>query len=223
MVKKFFQFLFGFVFISSGFAGPCDKYKIAPDINLKKAEYNVNVKSSEGDLWPEAGYTSIGAFNRIEPNVMYVFNGKYYCVFIKSVDAVVGFKDFDIVIDKKYEKGSCEYNAVLEHEKHHIRDSEKVFEEVFPEIGVALYDIVDSVRPIYTENPYEIPYAIEKLQEQIVRNEKLKELVEKFKKQQESDANELDSVPDPNLHKCFENTMKDAFEKYNKEKEQSNN
>lgn len=217
MVKKLVLVLFGLFCVNTAFAGLCDEYKNRAEIKIEKAKWNVTVQSSDKELSPEAGYVNVKPYNLFVPHVNYSFNGRFFCVYLTSVEATVGFKDFNIIIDRKYEKDSCEYNAVLAHEKHHIKDAEDALEDVFPDIEGALQEAVDSVDPIYTENVYEVPYAIEKINNQVMKYHKLQELVERFKKQHTDSAKALDSAPDKNLQKCLEDKIKDAFDKYYKE------
>ena len=219
MVNKKFIILLGcLLFAKSGVAGECDEYKKSPEITLKKAEQNIVIKKSDKDLWPVGGFVNIQPFNSVSPKIGYVFNGKFYCVYLDSVDATVGFRDFEITVDKKYKKDSCEYNAVLEHENHHITDAKNAFEKVFPKVEKILTDVANSLEPIYVESAEGVPYAMEKISDNIVKNKKLKNLVQEFQKQQESDAKKLDEKPDEKLQKCEQDKLDAAFEKYYKEK-----
>lgn len=196
----------------------CMQYKKNPNVKVNKAVWNVNINASKDDLWPKGGFVTISPFGSFAPQIGYMFNGKYYCVFLESVDATIGFKDFDVVIDRKYPKGSCEYNAILEHEKHHIADSEKALDVVFPGVDAALRDAADNILPIYVENVDDVPVAAENIQNQIVENKKLKELVDKFKQQQIKDADALDGTEDEKIKKCTKDKVDAAFEKYFKKK-----
>lgn len=218
MVKKIIVFLSCLCFFDSVIAGPCDEYKKSPEIKLEKAEYDINIKPSDRDLWPLGGYVTIRPFSYIGPNIGYVFNGKYYCVFLNYVEAKVGFRDFEITIDKKYEEGSCEYDAVLDHENQHIADSVDALDNVFSRVKDALYEAADAVEPIYLEEADDVPYAVEKIQKQVTEYKKLKDLVDEFKEQQNKDAAHLDGTPDEHLQKCQQDKMKSAFEKYYKKK-----
>ena len=218
MVKKFLPFLIFICFNVSSFAGPCDEYKKNIDVNLSRAEYGVKIMASDRDLWPVGGFTNVAPFYQLKPEIGYVFNGKYYCVFLNYVDAIVGFHDFEIVIDKKYEQGSCEYNAVLEHEKHHMSDAEHAFDLVFDDVADALKNAANEIEPIYVENVDDVPYKVEEIQNKIIQNKKIKSLVDKFQEQIARDAEHLDGTPDENLKKCEQDKLDAAFEKYYKQK-----
>lgn len=202
----------------SSFAGPCDEYKKNVDVKLSRTKHDFNIVPSDKDLWPVGGFTNVAPFHQLKPKIGYVFNGKYYCVFLDSVDAIVGFRDFEIVIDKKYEPGSCEYNAVLEHEKHHMADAEHALDLVFDDVADALKEAANEIEPIYVENVDDVPYKFEEIQNKLIQNKKLKSLVDKFKEQTTRDAEHLDGTPDEHLKKCYQEKMDAAWEKYYKQK-----
>ena len=218
MVKKIIYFLCGLFVFGSAFADDCSQYKKDVDRKLTKAEWKVTTAPSDDDLWPVGGYVNVRPFSLFTPKIEYVYNGKYYCVYLTEVQATVGFKDFEVIINKNYKKDSCEYNAVLTHENHHIADAEDAFNKIFPEIEDALRAAAKDVDPIYTTDADEVPYAIEKIQDKVMKYKKLTDLVEQFKTQQADDAAVLDGAPDENLRKCEEEKMKAAFEKYYKNK-----
>lgn len=218
MVKKIFV-VFGFVFLSwSVVAGPCDEYKKNINVNLKKKIGDVKIHTASDDLWPRAGYVAVKPYSLIEPKIGYVFNGKFYCVYLDDVNATVGFQDFDVFIDKKYAKNSCEYNAVLKHENHHIDDSKSALDKVFDELNSTFKTVVNNIEPIYVDDADDVPYAFEKIENKITQDKKLLDIVEKFKKQTTDDAAVLDGAQDDDLKKCTVDKVNAAFEKYYKKK-----
>lgn len=42
-------------------------------------------------------------------------------VSLKKLSLLVGYKNLDVLIDDKYKKNSCEYKAIKEHEKGHVK------------------------------------------------------------------------------------------------------
>lgn len=225
MVKKLLPVLYCFLFVSPAVSGVCDSYKKNPDVIIEKADWKVNVNYADKDLDPKAGYVNIQPFNSFAPKIGYVFNGEYYCVFLDSVRSTIGFRDFEIYVDKKFPVDSCEYNAVLEHEYHHINDSVDALDNVFPKIKDALQDAANEVEPVYTKNAEDVPKAFEQISKQVQNNKKLIDLVNEFKTQQERDASVLDNGPDDNLKKCMEEKLRAgidkveaAFKKYFNEK-----
>ncbi len=218
MVKNIFCFLFMFLCSCGAWAGPCDEYKHDVKINLERAKSDFNIVPSDRDLWPVGGFIKVVPFYQLKPEIGYMFNGKYYCVFLNSVDATVGFRDFEIVIDKKYKSGSCEYDAVLGHEKHHMADAIHALDLVFDDVAAGLQNAANEIEPIYVENTDDVPYKFEEIQNKLIQNKKLKSLVDKFKEQTTRDAEHLDGTPDEHLEKCHQEKMDAAWEKYYKNK-----
>ena len=134
------------------------------------------------------------------------------------MDVEAGFNDFEIFIDKKYEKDTCEYNAVLEHENHHISDAVAALDDLFDNLKPVLQDVINNIEPIYVENVDDVPQAFDKISDKIVNNKKLRDLDKNFKEQNSRDASVLDNGPDENLKKCTEDKVNAAFEKYFKNK-----
>ncbi len=225
MVKKFFVVLCSVVLCAPAVSGPCDKYKKNPDVNIKKADWKINVHRTDQDMGQKAGYVSIQPFNSFAPQIGYVFNGEYYCVYLDSVKSTVGFRDFEIYVDEKFPVDSCEYNAVLAHENHHIDDAVAALDNVFPKIKGALQDAANDVQPVYVTDADSVPRIFEEMSNQVQNNKKLMDLVNEFKTQNDRDATALDSEPDENLKKCMQEKIKAgidkvqaAFDKYFKSK-----
>ena len=42
------------------------------------------------------------------------------CTIVSSINFTIGYKNIDVLIEDKYEQGSCEYNAIKEHELNHV-------------------------------------------------------------------------------------------------------
>lgn len=209
MARQIFTFLFCLFCVESVFAGPCDEYKKNPPVNIEKSSWNITVQSSQEDLWPKGGFVKIHPFYTLSPTIQYTYNGDFYCVYLESVNAVVGFQDFDITINKKHKSGSCEYDAILKHENHHIQDSVNALNSLFPDIKSTLAELSNSIETIYVEDPDNVQIAIEGIESQLIESEQIKRLIENFKRQQEYDANVLDSEPDEGLKQCaIEKTSK---------------
>lgn len=43
-----------------------------------------------------------------------------YCVYLDEVKADFGFEKFDVYIGREYQRGSCEYRTILDHENEHV-------------------------------------------------------------------------------------------------------
>ena len=225
MVKNLVFVLFSVLLCAPAISGPCDKYKKNPDVNIKKAEWKINVHQTDENLGQKAGYVNVQPFNSFAPKIGYVFNGEYYCVYLDSVESTIGFRDFEIYVDKKFPVDSCEYNAVLAHENHHINDAIAALNNVFPRVKQALQDAANDVQPVYVTDADSVPQVFEKMSNQVQNNKKLMDLVNEFKTQNDRDAAALDSEPDDGLEKCIQEKIQAgidkvhaAFDKYFKNK-----
>jgi hypothetical protein len=75
------------------------------------------------------------------------------CVYLKSVDVKVHI-DPTILIAKEYPSGSCMHQAVLVHEKKHVREDQLIVNKYANIIGKAMAQVVDSQGPAF--GPFDI-------------------------------------------------------------------
>jgi len=55
-----------------------------------------------------------------------------YCFWIRSIDVLLRYDAPDIYIAKDYPRGSCNYKAILEHEKRHEKVAREVMKRYIP-------------------------------------------------------------------------------------------
>lgn len=149
MIKFFSAFLMSFLPILSALADDaCLNHKITPRIDVATFEW-VKKISQPDDFMTEHGHvqTSLLQENGINVNVASVRGG--WCVILTSVDTKIGYKEFDVNVDKKYKKDSCFYNAVLAHEDKHINVHLSVLDEYKKELYDTLYGAANSVMPVF--------------------------------------------------------------------------
>ena len=99
------------------------------------------------------------------------------CVYLKSVDVKVHV-DPTVFIAKEYPQGSCMHNAVLAHERKHVREDQLIVNKYSNYIGRALATVVDSKGAAF--GPYnlsELPDVQKDIQAEITA------VVKKFNKQ----------------------------------------
>lgn len=75
------------------------------------------------------------------------------CLYLKEVDVRVHIEPI-IFIAKEHPRGTCYHNAVLTHERKHVREDQLIVNKYANLIGKALVKIVDSQGPAF--GPYEI-------------------------------------------------------------------
>lgn len=75
------------------------------------------------------------------------------CVYLQSVDVKVHI-DPTILIAKEYPRGTCMHNAVLAHEKKHVREDQLIVNKYANIIGKAMAKVIDSQGPAF--GPFDI-------------------------------------------------------------------
>ena len=89
------------------------QYKSVPKSEIMKFE---DFKNPEATL----------GLTRADFSIKYDFGFEKYkvdggvCTILSNINFSIGYKAIDVLIEDKYEKGSCEYNAIKEHEDGHI-------------------------------------------------------------------------------------------------------
>ena len=61
-----------------------------------------------------------------------------YCVWLSEANVTVGFDNLTVYIDRKYAKGSCEYDAILDHEMTHVKINRGTVKAYLPRIRKAV-------------------------------------------------------------------------------------
>ncbi|MEX2450591.1 MAG: hypothetical protein WD407_07030 [Rhodospirillales bacterium] len=98
-----------------------------------------------------------------------------YCAYPAAVELELGYPTFTVWVDRRYRRGTCEYQAILDHEHEHIgiyRD--KLYLHVDSLRG-QIARVIRRFRPIVVTSPQE---AAGRVQTQISR--KIRPLVDKF-------------------------------------------
>jgi hypothetical protein len=67
---------------------------------------------------------------------------------ISKIDIYFGLSKIDVLIFDKYNKDSCEYNVIKDHENKHVKTYQKVLKYYSEEIGRTIYSRVKNKKPI---------------------------------------------------------------------------
>lgn len=149
MIKFLSVFFVVWLSISSLFANDdCLQHKVNPRVDLTTFEWIKKI-SQPDDYMDEHGHvqTSLLQENGINVNVLSVKGG--WCIILTSVDTKIGYKEFDVKVDKKYKKNSCFYNAVLKHEDKHINVHLSVLDNNKKNLYDTLYGAANSIMPVF--------------------------------------------------------------------------
>jgi hypothetical protein len=148
----------------------CPPYDKAVKVRFKtltqKPVYNHNLNvSGIRNLFLTRGQSISGAHERalgvtysevvfyLEGNTKIVPQGRGYCVYLETVGAEFGWKRMEIHIASEYRRGTCEYNAVLDHENQHVSIIRNALSEYAPRVRAELERELRRQPPMYTRNP----------------------------------------------------------------------
>ena len=70
------------------------------------------------------------------------------CLWVEEVTARLGGEETDVYIAANYEVGTCEYNAVRDHENGHVAINSYVLKTYAPRIGAGLRQAVHTMFPL---------------------------------------------------------------------------
>ncbi|HVA14147.1 MAG TPA: hypothetical protein VNF99_12910 [Stellaceae bacterium] len=65
-------------------------------------------------------------------------SGSGYCAQLRSAHVEIGLKQLDVIVDRRFAAGSCERQAVLDHESRHVAVFREAVRYYFPAIRRAL-------------------------------------------------------------------------------------
>lgn len=78
-----------------------------------------------------------------------------YCVALKSAEIRVGYTEMTVYVSSDYPEDSCEYKAILEHEREHVEINRRVLESFEAKIKQAVARTVTGKRAIRVYNEAE--------------------------------------------------------------------
>ena len=79
--------------------------------------------------------------------------GGRYCAYPVSYNLNIGYADFLVYIDRKYRRGSCEYQAILKHENAHVTLYKSYLKRYLPYIKKQAQTAALGVRPVVVSTP----------------------------------------------------------------------
>ena len=113
---RFLLWIFVLLCVDTAVAADCMRFKINPSVFISKPDWKKTVVQPYApmDLWHGNVVATLVDKYDISVDVNQVDDG--ICVWLKSVDAVIGYNDFTVQIDIRHTPDTCAYNAVLNHE-----------------------------------------------------------------------------------------------------------
>ena len=106
-----------------------------------------------GDHQRALGVTYARMVFYMEAESSTVPQGNGYCVYLKSVDAEFGWRRMEVHVANDYRKGTCEYNAILDHENQHVSITRNALSAYAPHVRAELERELAREQPVFTHNP----------------------------------------------------------------------
>ncbi|MGD9508119.1 MAG: hypothetical protein AB7X49_06155, partial [Geminicoccaceae bacterium] len=99
--------------------------------------------------WQSSPDTFVGGLtlDRVEAqasvSVAKIGSGSDRCVAVAGIEAEVTDRELTVLIDRKYRPGSCEYQAILDHEQEHVRINADALEDLGARLELRLRALLD--------------------------------------------------------------------------------
>ena len=210
MLKKIIFFIF---LPLCAIADDCVQYKKTPFVNIKNPEWTKTVVLSDDPMdeytgkhfsFKLHGITETNFIEKYEIDFNVVPENNGYCVIVNGVDAIVGYENFLVKIDKSHKKNSCSYNAVLKHEEKHIEAYLSVLKDMEPDIKNSIFNAMNSVMPIFAQDIETLDDLMEELYTKIENHPELVLLNKKISTAQDIRNKRIDQDEDHNELKMCE-------------------
>lgn len=92
-----------------------------------------------------------------------------HCAALANVEVTLTFDDFQVYIDRRYKRGSCEYRAILEHENQHVRLFRDSLERYQWEVRGVVEDAARRISPIIVARPNNAPALLQGKVKQMIQ------------------------------------------------------
>ena len=186
-------------------AADCMDFKVSPIVDIYKPDWKKLVAQPRVpmDLWHGNVVATLVDNYDIEVDVSQVKDG--YCVWLKNVNATVGYNDFTVNIDIRHTPDTCAYNAILKHEEKHIKTYLSVIDDFDKELKNSVSLAADSVMPVFVNKKDDIDNAIDLIHQELQKHPDLILIKQKIKAAQEIRNKQVDQLENgADLKKCFD-------------------
>ena len=184
------------------YGNDCVKYKLIPKI--KTPEYTTTIIQPFENMDKYHGNIIATLIQDFDLVVDIIVQDGGYCVVLKKLDANVGYNDFLVKIDKSHIRGTCSYNAILNHEKKHIDAYLSVIDDMKSDIKDSVFNAANSVMPVFVDSRQEIDAVIENMNYEIQSHPDVVLIKQKINAAQEIRNKRVDQNEDNSeLKECF--------------------
>lgn len=201
---RFLLWIFVLLCVDTAVAADCMRFKINPSVFISKPDWKKTVVQPYApmDLWHGNVVATLVDKYDISVDVNQVNDG--ICVWLKSVDAVIGYNDFTVQIDIRHTPDTCAYDAVLNHENKHIDTYLSVIDDFNSDLNSAVSVAADSVMPVFVKSNDDVDGAIDMIHQELQNHPDLILIKQKINAAQEIKSKQVDQNEDGSeLKKCF--------------------
>jgi len=79
-------------------------------------------------------------------------DGGGFCVYLREVTAEFGYREHDVFVASEFAPGSCEHNAILDHENQHVAINRAAVRQGGPRIRQELERLLQAAQPRFTRD-----------------------------------------------------------------------
>lgn len=201
---RFLAWILVVMYVGPAVATDCMGFKKNPTVFISKPDWKKTVVQPRNpmDLWHGNVVATLVDKYDITVDVSQVSDG--LCVWLKTVDAVVGYNDFAVQIDIRHTPDTCAYNAVLNHEDKHINTYLSVIDNFSADLNKAVAVAADSVMPVFVKSNDDVSSAIDLIHQELQKHPDLILIKQKINAAQEIKNKQVDQYEDgAELQKCF--------------------
>ena len=155
-MRYFVLFLVCLFFCSNAIA-ICEKQEVEVDFSYKVGPVFYNNKLGQNEFKSlfgkdkvsyRVGGLTVGKLNvSYEPIGSIIKTKDGFCVNLDKINFKIGYDKFDVYIDKKYKKDSCQYNAVKTHEDEHVLIFKEAMTFFAPDLKKSIRESVANILP----------------------------------------------------------------------------
>ncbi len=119
---------------------------------LQRMRSSITNSRATGAGWFVLGLTrNSGVTQRLRVGIKgHPARNGYYCVTLSSVDLSLSYDSIDVFIARRYRPGTCEHDAVLEHENGHVNNFRDTFDRFVPKVERAVKAAANRQPGLYT-------------------------------------------------------------------------
>ncbi|MBF0162061.1 MAG: hypothetical protein HQL88_07210 [Magnetococcales bacterium] len=110
------------------------------------------------------------------------------CLYLKTLTMVLAYPNTTVYIDNAYRPGSCEYQAIYQHEMEHVRILNTHQTRFLPTWRSRLQALARDVRPLLSDNPQQTQQEVLQKLDQVVKKE-----IERLDKFQKAEQGAIDT------------------------------